>query len=143
MHLDHVVLWVEDPLRSVDFYERIVGLRGVRVDEFREGKAPFPSVRISEHAVLDLMSTKMAPVLNGIAKGTPAAESAGHPVHHVCVAMTEAEYTALKARLDAAGVSTAFTMENSFGAQGHAPRAFYFADPDGNVLEARHYQRSQ
>jgi glyoxylase I family protein len=43
--LDHVVLWVTDPLRSLEFYEKVVGLAPVRADEFREGKAPFPSVR--------------------------------------------------------------------------------------------------
>ena len=45
--LDHVVLWVADPLRSLEFYENVVGLAPVRADEFREGKAPFPSVRVS------------------------------------------------------------------------------------------------
>jgi catechol 2,3-dioxygenase-like lactoylglutathione lyase family enzyme len=45
--LDHVVLWVADPFRSLEFYERVVGLTPVRADEFREGKAPFPSVRVS------------------------------------------------------------------------------------------------
>jgi hypothetical protein len=45
--LDHVVLWVAEPLRSLEFYERVGGLIPVRADEFREGKAPFPSVRVS------------------------------------------------------------------------------------------------
>jgi glyoxylase I family protein len=31
-------------------------------------------------------------------------------------------------------------MTQSFGARGFAPEAFYFADPDGNVLEARYYE---
>jgi hypothetical protein len=35
--LDHVVLWVADPLRSLEFYEQVVGLAPVRADEFREG----------------------------------------------------------------------------------------------------------
>lgn len=80
--LDHIVLWVEDPLRSVEFYARVVGLAPVRVVEFRENKAPFPSVRLDEHTLFDLMPLAMAPRLN---------------------------------------------------------EAYYFADPDGNVLEARWY----
>jgi glyoxylase I family protein len=139
--LDHVVLWVEDPLRSVAFYEGVVGLAGVRVDEFRAGKAPFPSVRISEGAILDLMAKRMAPMLNAMAsaKAPVTASSAGHPVNHVCLAMSEAEYTALRARLTAHGIDTSAQMTGSFGARGFAPQAYYFHDPDGNVLEARYY----
>ena len=43
--LDHVVLWSDDPLRAVEFYEQVVGLTPVRLEEFRAGQAPFPSVR--------------------------------------------------------------------------------------------------
>lgn len=53
--------------------------------------------------------------------------------------MREPAYEALRARLDAAGIAVPVTMKDSFGARGHAPEAFYFADPDGNVLEARWY----
>jgi catechol-2,3-dioxygenase len=31
-------------------------------------------------------------------------------------------------------------MNRTYGARGWAPEAFYFADPDGNVIEARHYE---
>ncbi|MEA2624176.1 MAG: hypothetical protein QOD06_221, partial [Candidatus Binatota bacterium] len=65
--LDHVVLWVEDPLASVEFYERIVGLAGVRVDEFRRGEAPFPSVRVAEESIIDLMARSFAPVVDSVA----------------------------------------------------------------------------
>ena len=134
--LDHVVLWTDDPLRAVEFYERVVGLTPVRLDEFRAGTAPFPSVRISPTAILDLMARVAAPVVDAMAG---AEASAGHRVNHVCLAMSEADVTALKSRLEANGVAVSPPMQQSFGAQGLAPTAFYFRDPDGNVLEARYY----
>lgn len=136
VRVDHVVLWVEDPLRSVEFYERVLGFAGVRVEEFSRGAAPFPSVRISADSILDLMPTRMAALLNSI---PGAAGSAGNKVNHLCLAMSEEEYRALHARLAEHGVATPVTMPNSFGARGVAPEAFYFTDPDGNVLEARYY----
>ena len=135
--LDHVVFWVEDPLRAVEFYETVVGLKGVRVEEFRAGQAPFPSVRIADDAILDLMMRATAPMVDAMAG---SAGSAGHPVNHLCLAMSLAEFEALRARLAEHGVAISPMMEQSFGARGLAPRAFYFRDPDGNVLEARHYR---
>lgn len=135
--LDHVVLWTDDPLRAVDFYERIVGLTPVRLDEFRRGEAPFVSVRVSATTILDLMTRAAAPVVDAMAG---AQGSAGHPVNHVCLAMAESEFQALQGRLDAHGIAVSAPMQQSFGAQGLAPRAFYFRDLDGNVLEARYYQ---
>lgn len=134
--LDHVVLWTDDPLRAVEFYERVVGLTPVRLEEFRSGTAPFPSVRISPTAILDLMARVAAPVVDAMA-GADA--SAGHRVNHVCLAMSEADVTALRGRLEANGIAVSPPMQQSFGAQGLAPTAFYFRDPDGNVLEARYY----
>lgn len=134
--LDHVVLWTDDPLRAVEFYERVVGLTPVRLEEFRAGTAPFPSVRISPTAILDLMARVAAPVVDAMAG---AESSAGHRVNHVCLAMSEADVTELRGRLEANGVAVSPPMQQSFGAQGLAPTAFYFRDPDGNVLEARYY----
>ena len=141
MRLDHIVLWVDDPLASVEFYEKVVGLTGVRVAEFREGKAPFPSVRICEDAIIDLMKREAAPMLDAMAGMTDpkAANSAGHSVNHVCIAMTEGEFEALRQRLTENGREPKAVMKNSFGARGNAPTTFYFSDPDGNVLEARYY----
>jgi catechol 2,3-dioxygenase-like lactoylglutathione lyase family enzyme len=136
MRIDHVVLWVADPLRSVEFYARVLGAEGVRVDEFRAKKAPFPSVRVAPDALIDLMPLATAPALNAI---PGAAGSAGNKVNHVCLAMSRAEYDAVRARVLAEGGTPPITMSRSFGAQGTAPEAFYFTDLDGNVLEARHY----
>jgi len=134
--VDHVVLWTDDPLRAVEFYERIVGLAPVRVEEFRAGRAPFPSVRVSSESILDLMSRAAAPVVDAM---TGSDASAGQRVNHVCLSMSEGEFTALRERLAAHDVPTSAMTQQSFGAQGLAPNAFYFRDPDQNVIEARYY----
>jgi catechol 2,3-dioxygenase-like lactoylglutathione lyase family enzyme len=142
MRLDHVVLWVKDPLASVDFYEKVVGLEGVRVAEFREGEVPFPSVRISEDTILDLMRRDAIETLNamGAMIDPKASSSAGHLVHHVCIAMSRDEFETLRRRLTERGHEPKAILRNSFGARGYAPETFYFTDIDGNVLEARAYE---
>ena len=134
--VDHLVLWVADPLRSLEFYEGVLGFQGVRVEEFKSGAAPFPSVRVNADFLIDLMAQVAAPILNSLA-GAPG--SAGNKVHHLCFAMSKPEFLALRRRLSAEGRAEPATMQHSFGARGIAPEAIYFTDPDGNVLEARYY----
>ncbi|WTW93788.1 VOC family protein [Streptomycetaceae bacterium NBC_01309] len=134
--IDHIVIWVEDQLRSLDFYERVVGFPGVRAQEFRDGTAPFPSVRVSEHAIIDLAAKSSAAAVDEAFK-VPG--TSGHPVNHICVALPQVDFEALRKRVEAEGGDTSVGLENSFGARGHAPRTFYFTDPDGNVIEARYY----
>lgn len=133
---DHVVLWVRDPAAAVDFYEKAVGLEPVRLAEFTEGKAPFPSVRLNEESIVDLMPQSAAPRA-GVVPG--AERSAGHPVHHLCLALSESAFDALRARLQEHGAPVSDLSHDSFGARGPARRSFYFRDPDGNIVEARHY----
>ena len=121
---------------ALDFYSRVVGLTPVRSVEFAAGEAPFPSVRVSEDSIIDLMPLQMADGLGSVAG---AEGSAGHPVNHVCLALSKPEYDALDRRLQAEGVETSARMNHTFGARGWAPHAYYFADPDGNVVEARYY----
>ncbi|OJZ75661.1 dioxygenase [Mycobacterium paraffinicum] len=135
--LDHVVVWTNNPRASMDFYARVVGLAPVRFAEFEAGDAPFPSVRVCEDSIIDL-----SPIAN-IADTetlTRVDGSAGHPVNHVCLALSKSEYDALDDRLRAEGVDTSARLGPTFGAHGWAPQAFYFADPDGNVIEARYYE---
>ena len=136
MRLDHIVLWTKDPRASIDFYSKVVGLTPLRFDEFVAGEAPFPSVRVCDDSIIDLMPLEMAA---GLGASAQFQGSAGHPVNHVCVALSKPEFDELDRRLQAAGVDTSVRMNRSFGAQGWAPHAYYFADPDGNVVEARYY----
>jgi catechol 2,3-dioxygenase-like lactoylglutathione lyase family enzyme len=121
----------------MDFYTRVVGLGPVRFGEFERGEAPFPSVRVSEDSIIDLVPVDSAASTESLTK---VAGSAGHPVNHVCLALSRAEFDALDRRLQAEGVDTSARLNRSYGARGCAPHAYYFADPDGNVLEARYYE---
>jgi len=137
VRLDHLVCWVSDQLASLHFYEHVIGLPGVRAEEFREGKAPFPSVRITPDCILDLMSFE---AMRGVDEGTGVHGSAGHPVNHFCLALGKEDFDALKLRLKKHQVEITGTGTNSFGARGIAPETIYFPDPDGNVIEARYYE---
>jgi catechol 2,3-dioxygenase-like lactoylglutathione lyase family enzyme len=134
--LDHVVLWVRDPLAAADFYEKAVGLEAVRLAEFAAGEAPFPSVRVNSGTILDLMPLSYAERMTML---PGSAGSAGHPVNHVCLSLPRGDFDALLSRLEERSVPVSDLAHGSFGAQGKATRSFYFRDPDGNVFEARHY----
>lgn len=137
--IDHIVLWVEDPRASLEFYVNVVGLPPVRSEEFAAGRAPFPSVRISESTIFDLMASRLAPfAAQTTGETTPTA--AGKPINHVCLAMDRGGFEALAARLTAAKVPMHHSGGPSFGARGTTTHWFYFQDPDGNVIEARHYE---
>ncbi|MFE7891340.1 VOC family protein [Streptomyces sp. NPDC057412] len=134
--LDHVVLWVRDPVAAAGFYEKTVGMEPVRLTEFTEGTVPFPSVRLNDETIIDLMPLTMAERMKML---PGAAGSAGHPVNHVCLALPGEDFDTLRARLEEGGTPVSEISNDSFGARGHATRSFYFRDPDGNVFEARHY----
>jgi catechol 2,3-dioxygenase-like lactoylglutathione lyase family enzyme len=134
--LDHVVLWVRDPLVAADFYEKAVGMEPLRVTEFAAGTVSFPSVRLNDETIFDLAPRSLAERMNML---PGAAESAGHPVNHVCVSLSADSFDALRTRLQERDVPVSDFSYDSYGARGMARRSFYFRDPDGNVFEARHY----
>ncbi|AOW86420.1 VOC family protein [Streptomyces olivaceus] len=134
--LDHVVLWVRDPVAAAAFYEENLGLRPLRVTEYAAGTASFPSVRLNEETILDLAPHSMAERMR-VLPGADA--SAGHPVNHVCLSLSRPDFEALRTRLEEASVPVSELSHDSYGARGPARRSFYFADPDGNIIEARHY----
>jgi len=139
MNIDHVVIWVEDAKRSLEFYVNILGFEPERGDDFLKGKAKFPSVRINENTIFDLMERdNLLPLVQSFTGGGEGI--GGTPINHICLSMSHEEYDSITDRLKAQEVKLTSGGENAFGAQGKAVKSTYFNDPDGNVLEIRFYQ---
>lgn len=116
---DHLVLNVEDVERSLAFYCDVLGLEPVRAEEWRAGKVPFPSVRITPDTIIDLVR-----------------RSRGESnVDHICLVVDPLDW-------DQAIASGVFTVLEGpvgrFGARGEAV-SLYVQDPDGNTVELRWY----
>ena len=117
--LDHIVLNVSDIDRSVAWYSDMLGLAAERLDEWRRGDVPFPSVRINDRCVIDLLAT----------------ERSGENMNHVCVVVDRDD-------VDAIAADSRFDLIDGpvqrWGARGDG-RSVYVRDPDGNTVELRSY----
>ncbi|MEU7576675.1 VOC family protein [Streptomyces sp. NPDC041068] len=116
---DHLVLNVGDVERSLHFYTERLGLEPVRVAEWRAGKVPFPSVRVTPDVILDLFSR-------------PRGES---NVDHICLTVEPLDWDEFIASED---FDVLEGPVERFGARGTAT-SVYVQDPDGNTVELRWY----
>jgi catechol 2,3-dioxygenase-like lactoylglutathione lyase family enzyme len=119
--LDHIVLNCADVERSIAWYCDRLGLTPVRVDEWRSGRAPFPSVRVDDHTIIDLL----------------ASDRSGVNVDHVCLVVDSTDLRALAAS-GAFDVIGEGPIDGLFGARGTAT-SLYVRDPDANTVELRCY----
>jgi len=118
---DHLVLAVSDIERSIAWYRDVLGLEESRVEEWRRGEAPFPSVRINAESIIDLIPG-------------PGSSTARN-VDHICLVVepTDLNRWAKEGELDIID-----GPGPRFGAQGIGT-SIYVQDPDGNTVELRHY----
>jgi catechol 2,3-dioxygenase-like lactoylglutathione lyase family enzyme len=116
---DHLVLRCVDVERTLAWYVDRLGLPPVRVDEWRRGEAPFPSVRVSADTIVDLIAG-------------PAEEGR---LDHVCVVVEPVDLAELAASGEFDVVEG---PDRRFGARGDGT-SLYVRDPDGLVVELRHY----
>jgi catechol 2,3-dioxygenase-like lactoylglutathione lyase family enzyme len=116
---DHVVLNVADVERSLGFYCELLGLAPVRVDEWRAGKASFPSVRVTPDTIIDLMAR-------------PRQEA---NVDHFCLVVDPLDWQEV---IDAGTFDVIEGPVGRYGARGNA-QSIYVRDPDHNVVELRWY----
>ena len=127
--LDHVVFRVADVERALEFYAGTLGLEPVRVDEWRAGTVLFPSVRIDAGTIIDLFPRELA----GDASREP--ERVAPNVDHVCLVVEPCD---LQAVADSGSFEIVGGPAELFGARGQGI-GLYIRDPDGNVVELRHY----
>jgi catechol 2,3-dioxygenase-like lactoylglutathione lyase family enzyme len=115
---DHLVLRCADVEASLAWYINALGLTEVRVAEWRNGEAPFPSVRVNAETIIDLIPRK--------------GDIAERNLDHLCLVVDDlAAITADRFRI-VDGPAT------RYGAQGNGT-SVYVLDPDGNVVELRSY----
>ena len=117
--LDHIVLTVADVERSLAWYVGLVGLEPVRVDLWRNGEVPFPSVRVDDNTIIDLLHD-------------PAS---GCNMDHFCLVVSRADIQAI---IDDERFPVLAGPGNRYGARGNG-WSVYVSDPDGNTVEFRSY----
>lgn len=91
--MDHITLNMEDDEKMISFYSQILLLPTERLDEYRAGKVPFPSVRLSADMLIVLFPKKIW--------GKTARQGEGREnLNHLCIALTKEKWDELLVRLE-------------------------------------------
>jgi len=117
--LDHVVLRVADAEVSLVWYQQLLGLEGLRVDEWRRGEVPFVSVRVDDATIIDLLEGGRSDAA----------------LDHVALVVDDVDLDELAA---SGTVEVVTGPAPRWGARGTG-RSLYVRDPDGHVIELRVY----
>ena len=114
--IDHYVLHVADAERSVAWYGEVLGLQPERLEEWREGKVPFVSLRVDATTIIDLLQAR-------------ADRGEREPRRLRGRGRRPRRAGRRRARSDVDSGPA-----DLFGAQGIG-RGLYIRDPDGNLVE--------
>ena len=130
--MDHIVLNTENEEQMIKFYSKVLQLPSERLDEYRAGKVPFPSVRLNEHTIIDFFPKRMW--------GPSSVKGTGRKdLNHFCVSLEQAEWKRLVDRVTENGTTIDVGPVPRWGACG-VGTSVYFSDPEGNTIEARYYE---
>jgi catechol 2,3-dioxygenase-like lactoylglutathione lyase family enzyme len=119
--VDHVVYVCRDVETVLAWWTDTLGLAGERVEQWRAGEVPFPSVRLSPTALVDLVP------------GPRTGENVAHVALDVALPVDE-----LVAWVAERGLDVVDGPRSLFGARGTG-QGLYVRDPEGNVVELRTY----
>ena len=117
--VDHVVLRCQDPVRALDFYTRLLGLK----EERRIDAIGLVQLRAGQ-SMIDLIPA-------GSGEPRPA-----HNVDHFCLGIDAPDMEAVVGYLRAQGVEVIGEPTPRYGARGMG-LSIYVRDPEGNVVELK------
>ena len=129
--MDHIVINALEVEVMVGFYVEVLGLAPERVDAYRQGEAPFPSVRLNEATIIDFFP-------KGMWEGSEITGPRSENMNHFCLTVMRTDWEALRGRLASHGVEIEIGPVPRWGALG-VGTSIYFRDPEGNLVEARTY----
>lgn len=130
--MDHIVLNVENDEKMIAFYLKVLLFAPERIEEYRAGDVPFPSVRLNSNTIIDLFPKKMWQKSDRVEQG-------GVNLNHFCIALSKGAWQALLERLKANNVTIEEGPVPRWGAHGTGT-SIYFRDPESNLIEARYYE---
>jgi len=131
--MDHLVLNVEDDEKIVEFYSKVLMLAPERLEEYRAGMVPFPSVRLNSETIIDLFPKKMWLKSSIVGQGR-------NNLNHFCISLSKEAWDDLLERLKVNNVAIEEGPVPRWGAHGDGI-SIYFRDPEENLIEARYYDR--
>ena len=129
--MDHIVLNMVDEAKMMAFYSQVMEMKPERFEEYRAGKAPFPSLRLNKDTIIDLFPERMW-------RNKAQAGPRGRNLNHFCISLDKDGWSDLLKRLQDHGVGIEEGPVQRWGAHGTGT-SIYFRDPDGNLIEARYY----
>ena len=80
--MDHIVLNMKDDEKMIAFYSTVLKFPTERLEEYRAGKVPFPSVRLNADTIIDLFPKTMWE------KSARAGEGREN-LNHFCIALSK------------------------------------------------------
>lgn len=128
--MDQIVLNVADDETMISFYSEVLQLSTERLEEYRAGRVPFPSVRVNADTIIDLFPKRLWQA------SFPRGEGREN-LNHFCIALVKAEWDALRSRLESNAVAIEEGPVPRWGSHGTGT-SIYFRDPEGNRVEARY-----
>ncbi len=129
VEMDHIVLRCRDVDASLRFYNEVLGMEILRLDEFKAGSVRFPSARLNADTIIDFFPSPDQP---------PIGKDGIKNQDHFCMVIEPQDMEDLKSQCLSLGIEVQQGPGTRWGAHGNGT-SLYIYDPDDNVVELRHY----
>lgn len=112
--LDHLVINAFDIDVLLQFYCDLLEFPTVRLTEWRQGKVPFPSVRLNDETIIDLFPAKL-----WRGESNAVRDSTTVNINHFCVTLAKLDWDYLMRKLAQHNIQPESGPKVLFGAKGN------------------------